>query len=231
MAVGRFMMLLAGAVAFPLPLGSADSIEAAHGELSALSRLTMAPVRATPLEGTLDDIGARARAIQEEANELEVLLSPEVTTIRRVLADQGATPELAALIAGSLVQEGRKMGIAPHLLLAVMLVENPWIDPAIRSHMGAIGLMQVMPFHAGEWGCPAGDLTIPEVNICYGARILANALGRSKGDLDRALLAYNGCVLGTNTPKCHEYPSWVRRARASVERFREMPVEQPVPRA
>lgn len=123
------------------------------------------------------------------------------------------------------------MGISPRLLMAVMLVENPWIDPEARSHMGAIGLMQVMPFHAGEWGCPEGDLTVPEVNICYGARILAHALGRFAGDLDRALLAYNGCVLGTNTPKCHEYPQWVRQQRATVERLREEPMEKPVPRA
>jgi len=231
MAVGRFVVVLVGAVALPLPLGSADGLAGAHAEDSILEQLAAGAARPTPLDDSLDEIGARARAIQEEANEIEVLLSPEVTTIRRVLARQGATPELAALVAGSLVREGRRIGIAPSFLLAVMLVENPWIDPEARSHMGAIGLMQVMPFHAGAWGCPEGDLTIPEVNICYGAEILAHALARSGGDLDRALLRYNGCVLGTNTPKCHEYPSWVRRARASVERLRVDPAESPVPSA
>jgi len=227
MAVGRFMLVLVGAVTLPLPLGSAEDLVDAHAleELRGTSVLT-------PLGGALDDIGARTRSIQADATELEVLLSPDVTMIRRVLARQGASPELAALVAGSLVQEGRKMGIAPSLLLAVMLVENPWIKPDTTSHMGAIGLMQVMPFHAGGWeGCPDADLTIPEVNICYGAKILAHALGRSGGDLDRALLRYNGCVLGTNTPKCHEYPSWVRRARVTVEGFREAPLEESVPAA
>jgi len=226
MVVGRFMLVMVGAVALPLPLGSAEGIVDPHG-----TGELRAGVVATPLEGILDDIGARTRAVQSEANELEVLLSPEVTTIRGVLTRQGATPELAALVAGSLVQEGRKMGIAPSLLLAVMLVENPWIKPDTTSHMGAIGLMQVMPFHAGAWGCPSGDLTIPEVNICYGAKILAHALGRSGGDLDRALLRYNGCVVGENTPRCHEYPSWVRRARAGVESFRDTEAEEAVPAA
>jgi soluble lytic murein transglycosylase-like protein len=230
MAIGRILVVLVGTVTIPLPLGSADGVPDAHAEHSA-RRSTGAYVERTSLEGSLDEIAARARALQEEANELEVLLSPEVTTIRRVLAQQGASPELAALVAGSLVQEGRRIGIAPSFLLAVMLVENPWIDPEARSHMGAVGLMQVMPFHAGGWGCPEGDLTIPEVNICHGAKILAHALGRSGGDFDRALLRYNGCVLGTNTPKCHEYPSWVRRARASVERFREELADPTVPSA
>jgi hypothetical protein len=228
MSIGRFMLVLVSAVAVPIPVGSIGSVADALG---GAGQLHPSPT-ATPLDEALDDIGARARSIQAEADDLEVLLSPDVTTIRRVLTRQGASPELAALVAGSLVHEGRKMGIAPSLLLAVMLVENPWIDPDTTSHMGAIGLMQVMPFHAGGWeGCPDGDLTIPEVNICYGAKILAHALGRTGGDLDRALLRYNGCVLGTNTPKCHEYPSWVRRARVTVERFREAPAEDRVPAA
>jgi soluble lytic murein transglycosylase-like protein len=224
MSVGRFVVVVASLVSLPMPLGSAETAHEGHSE--PLAAPMGSAGRPTPLGRRLDEITARARAIQTEANELEVLLSPQVTTIRRVLTRQGASPELAALIAGSLVREGGRTGLAPHLLLAVMLVENPWINPDTTSHVGAIGLMQVMPFHAGSWGCPEGDLTIPEVNICYGAEILAHALGRSGGDLDRALLRYNGCVVGANTHDCHDYPSWVRRARASVERVREMPVEE-----
>lgn len=229
MSIGRFVIVLAVVVARPMPLGSAESGAERPLRFTPWVTRTLGP---TPLDARLDEIGARVRAIQAHADELELMLSPEVTTIRRVLTRQGASPELAALVAGSLVQEGRKAGIAPHLLLSVMLVENPWIKPDTTSHMGAIGLMQVMPFHAGGWGCPNGDLTIPEINICYGARILAHALGRSGGDLDLALLRYNGCVLGTNTSDCEQYPAWVRRARASVERVREMPpVEGSVPTA
>ena len=112
-------------------------------------------------------------------------------------------------IAIALIREGRATGIDPRLLAAVMLVENPWLDLQIRSSAGAVGLMQVMPFHAGGWGCPGSDLTDLEVNICHGARILADALKRTGGDLSAALLRYNGCVLGTNTPDCHQYPDWV----------------------
>jgi hypothetical protein len=208
-------------VLLPAALGSADGSTGAHGPTGTLHGGSAA----TPLGETLDGIGARLRSIQEDANELELLMSPEVATIRRVLAQQGAEPVLAALIAGSLVHEGRKTGIAPRLLLAVMLVENPWIDPDTTSHMGAIGLMQVMPFHAGAWACPEGDLTMPAINICHGAQVLAHALKRTHGDLDRALLRYNGCVVGANTHDCHLYPSWVRTARAGVEHMSDSRAE------
>src|SRR5690606_35308887 len=62
---------------------------------------------------------------------------------------------------------------------------------------------------AGAWGCIGHDLTDLETNICHGTKILAHAIKRSRSDLSRALLAYHGCVHGTNTPDCHRYPSWV----------------------
>jgi hypothetical protein len=124
-------------------------------------------------------------------------------------------------IAVALIREGRATGIDPRLLLAVMLVENPWLDLQIRSSAGAVGLMQVMPFHAGNWGCPGADLTDLDDNICHGARILDDALKRSRGDLSAALLRYNGCVRGTHTPDCHQYPEWVY-SRAGLEWMEEI---------
>ena len=46
-------------------------------------------------------------------------------------------------------------------------------------------------------------------NICHGARIFARYLEQHRGNVDHALLAYNGCVRGTNTPDCHLYPGRV----------------------
>jgi soluble lytic murein transglycosylase-like protein len=70
--------------------------------------------------------------------------------------------------------------------------------------------MQVMPFHAGKWGCATNDLFDIEANICHGARILADNLRHSR-NLPTALLKYNGCVRGTNTPDCHRYARIVYR--------------------
>ena len=107
-------------------------------------------------------------------------------------------------IARALVREGEKHRISPSLLVGVLLTENPWLDPRAKSKVGARGLMQVMPFHSGRWGCGSPDLFDIESNICHGVKILAQNL-RDSRSLHTALLAYNGCVRGRNTPNCHRY--------------------------
>ena len=129
----------------------------------------------------------------------------------------------------SLVSEGERSGLEPRLLLAVLLVENPWLDPGAVSPVGALGLMQVMPLHRGQWRACAPRLEEIESNICHGARIFAHYLKTESGNIDRALLRYNGCVKGTNTPNCHFYPQHVyaRAGRASLLAWRKSDATAP----
>jgi hypothetical protein len=173
--------------------------------------------RCDHLDGPLDDAERRALAIEAEARELERFYLTDVGPLVRHLVGPQGDEAHARRIAIALVREGTRADVDPRLLLAVVRIENPWLRPDARSPQGAVGLMQVMPFHAGGWGCGSVDLTDLEANICHGARILADALRRSDGDLDRALLRYNGCVRGSNTPDCHLYPSRVL-ALAAVPR-------------
>ena len=120
--------------------------------------------------------------------------------------------------ASALVREGRRRNIGTQLLVGILLTENPWLNPRARSSVGARGLMQVMPFHAGKWGCGSRDLFDIESNICHGVAVLEDNLTRSP-NLRKALLGYNGCVRGTNTPDCWRYPSHVyRRGGMGYER-------------
>ncbi len=112
---------------------------------------------------------------------------------------------LARRIAQAIVVEGGKKKIDPALLVGVVLTEDAKLDPKAKSFVGARGLMQVMPFHAGKWkGCPNADLFAIDSNICHGVSILADLIKRSPS-VSTALQRYNGCVRGTNTPNCHTY--------------------------
>jgi hypothetical protein len=111
----------------------------------------------------------------------------------------------ANTIAQALVTEGRKKNLDPALLIGVLLTENAKLDPGASSNVSARGLMQVMPFHKGKWkDCPSNDLVDIGSNICYGTSILAQYIKKTP-NIQKALLRYNGCVRGTNTPHCYTY--------------------------
>lgn len=138
-------------------------------------------------------------------------LAREADGIAAVLRKYTSDGAAANRIAGAIVDEGSRRKIDPALLVGVLLTEDATLDTTARSTVGARGLMQVMPTHAGKWGCGSKNLFAIESNICHGASILADNI-RSSSNVRTALLKYNGCVRGSNTPNCHTYPDKVLRA-------------------
>lgn len=147
----------------------------------------------------------------------------EVQRVKLVLLRHTKDTARAQQIATAMVLEGRKKNISPSLLIGVLLTEAADLNPRSRSFVGARGLMQIMPFHAGEWKKECGDgtdLYDITTNICHGVAILASYMKRSP-NIEKALLRYNGCVRGTNTPHCHTYSGKVLRyaERAASQMF------------
>ena len=162
----------------------------------------------------------RAAELKHAFRRVDVVAADQVEPLARVIREYRNDDRLARRIATALVREGRRAGVQPDILMAVMLVEDPWIDPGVRSPVGAQGLMQIMPGHRGQWkACPV-SLEDIESNICYGAQIFKSYLQEEHGQVESALLRYNGCVRGTNTPNCREYPMAVfaRAGRATLMR-------------
>ena len=122
-------------------------------------------------------------------------------------------------IARVAVRESYHRRIPPALVFGVMLTENDRFKRNARSSVGALGLMQIMPrMWTPNLGPILGrNLKDDETNLRYGVYILRYFAKRTSDTLDAkgvirvALLGYNGCVRGTNTPKCQTYPEKVRR--------------------
>jgi hypothetical protein len=128
------------------------------------------------------------------------------------------------------VREAYKRRLPPALVLGVMLTENDELKSSARSSVGAVGLMQV---HGSAWRRALGrmfgtNLHNDTTNLRYGIYILGymarRASSQSAADSASAdtviapdsswrdaLLHYNGCVRGTNTPNCRSYPVAVQR--------------------
>lgn len=117
----------------------------------------------------------------------------------------GLKPEREKLSVYELAErEALRNNLNPALVKAQAKVESNWNINA-ESRVGAVGVMQVMPFNFKRCGLESkGQLLDPETNIICGTKIIAEELKASKGDVEIALQRYNG------GPKC------VRRCKESV---------------
>ena len=79
-------------------------------------------------------------------------------------------------------------GIDNELIRAVIQVESGW-NPNARSKVGAMGLMQLKPGTARELGVK--NAYDPAQNIAGGSKYLARLVKKYKGDVSKALMAYN----------------------------------------
>jgi hypothetical protein len=129
-------------------------------------------------------------------------------------------PDRARSLADVAVREAYTRKIPPALVLGVMMTENDEFKSTARSNVGAVGLMQIMPkIWTSTLGRKFGtNLRADSTNLKYGIWILgwlAEKTSKIVVDADdawrHALLRYNGCVSGSNTPSCHKYPDVVRR--------------------
>lgn len=141
-----------------------------------------------------------------------------VMPVEQVLRRRGVSDVTARRVAWPLVRHARQKGLDPATVVSVLLVESDGNPHATNAGSGARGLMQVMPFWAGHWNDCGRNLYSIDDNLCTGTNVLAMYMNRSGGDQQRALLGYNGCVHGTNTPDCHKYPARVEHLRDQIER-------------
>jgi soluble lytic murein transglycosylase-like protein len=157
--------------------------------------------------------GTHADSLRAEA----LLPASEIRRpLERFLGRYNTDRVLVRRISRAVLRESRRQQVPPSLIAAVLVTENTTLRPEARSSVGAQGLMQVMPMHAGAELCRSSDLVDVDSNICHGTLILARNLKRTSSST-AALLRYNGCVRGTNTPDCQRYPSRVL-ARAGIVR-------------
>ena len=124
-------------------------------------------------------------------------------------------------IAEFAVREAYVRGISPAIIFGVMLTENSRFISNAKSNVGAVGLMQVYPkvWLTKEMTKLFGkDLATRfderEVRRVHPEPVLQpeDEVGAARTrDWQTALLRYNGCVKGTNTPRCHTYPNKVQK--------------------
>jgi soluble lytic murein transglycosylase-like protein len=87
-----------------------------------------------------------------------------------------------------ILRAGEQYGVDPRLVHAVIWQESKYKNEAV-SHVGAQGLMQLMPATAKRFGCE--DPNDAESNVNAGVKYLRVLLKRFDGDVTLALAGYN----------------------------------------
>ena len=206
------LALLLGPTSAPVP-GLAVSMTDISGDSTTSAPAADGPASASPVVPASPAWGTHADSLQAEA----LLPASEIRRpLERFLGRYNSDRVLVRRISRAVLRESRRQQVPPSLIAAVLVTENTTLRPEARSSVGAQGLMQVMPMHAGAELCQSSDLVDVDSNICHGTLILARNLKRTSSST-AALLRYNGCVHGTNTPDCQRYPSRVL-ARAGIVR-------------
>ncbi len=118
-----------------------------------------------------------------------------------------------------------KSGVRPELLLAISKQESRF-SPGVKSIVGAIGLMQLMPETASDLSdAPVtnNSLADPSINILLGSRYLVSLLKRWNSNPWLAIASYNAgptVVSDWNSPELELEPElWVERIPYPETRF------------
>jgi len=119
-------------------------------------------------------------------------------------------------IEGIIDRVAQKVKLAPELIRAVVAVESSY-NPAAVSHVGAQGLMQLMPATAADLGVK--DSFDPAENIDGGSRYLSRLLEKYDGDLDHALAAYNWGQGNVDRHGLEKMPTETRNYLAKVKQL------------
>ena len=101
-----------------------------------------------------------------------------------------------------ITEVARQYGVERQLVAAVVAAESNYNAHAV-SPVGAVGLMQVMPATAADYGVGShAELFDPKTNLKTGTRHLKRLLSKYQNDYGRVIMAYNageGVVDRTNS--------------------------------
>lgn len=156
---------------------------------SALRKAPLAAEAQLPRPAAAVPASAPAEAPPQQAAALE----PDIEAVagavaRRYRISQDASRDLV----GTAYGEGRRIGLDPLLIVAVMAVESRF-NPIAQSDGGALGLMQVIPrYHTTQFDPGGGGSVLdPRTNIQLGARVLKDYIRRAGTEV-AGLQLYNG---------------------------------------
>ena len=146
---------------------------------------------------------------------------PEIDALAASLAKRyRVSSDATRSLIATAYREGRRIGLDPLLIIAVIAVESRF-NPIAESDMGAQGLMQVIPrFHKEHLDGAASESVLdPHANIRLGALVLKDYI-KSGGTEVAGLQRYNGSTSDGSNAYAAKVLGEKQRLQEAVQRLR-----------
>lgn len=194
-------------------------ISSAHTLAQWLSRLAFVGLLVTQAAAASlphpidDDLRQKLKQTIADADSFEDRFDAEVWLIQKsgVLARFVEDPTYRLKILKEVHKAAKRADLPPEFVLAVIQIESHFDRYAV-SRVGALGLMQVMPFWKHEIGRDSDNLIDLTTNLQYGCTILKHYLDKEDGHWANALARYNGSY-GRYTYSGKVIKAWSKRWR------------------
>jgi soluble lytic murein transglycosylase-like protein len=169
---------------------------------------------AGPVPALLPETDLTAEALPAPAPSLSLPIQADAlvsSLARKYRISEAATRDMvhAAYV------EASRNGLDPLLIIAVIAVESRF-NPIAQSDGGALGLMQVMPFHGDKFAA-AGAMLDPRVNIQIGAAVLRDSIRRGGTEI-AGLQLYNGALDDETSAYAHKVLAEKQRLKSVMRR-------------
>jgi soluble lytic murein transglycosylase len=186
MVAGAAVAMLTGAAVPNFPVQLPDGAVAQSPEVAELR------AKLAEQEAELKEAHARLQDYQDELHYQEAVRLGVVEAVKASKLPDRQQRRVAVAI----VREAQRNNVDPMLVIALIRCESSFNNYAV-SHVGAMGLMQVMP-DTGEYLADKAGISLrrstnlfdSETNIELGTAYLANLIERF-GSVEHALVAYN----------------------------------------
>jgi soluble lytic murein transglycosylase-like protein len=146
----------------------------------------------------------------------------EIDTLATLVAKRyRISSEATRGLVAAAYREGRRVGLDPLLIIAVIAVESRF-NPIAESDAGAQGLMQVIPaYHKDQLEAAGVDSVLdPHDNIRLGAQILKEYIQRGGTEV-AGLQLYNGAAGDATNAYAVKVRGEKQRLQQAIQRLRE----------
>jgi soluble lytic murein transglycosylase-like protein len=182
--------------------------------IAAPANAAATPDRAAEASG-MDAIAPVAATVAPRAR-------PEIDALAGVIAKRyRIAPEATRGLVETAYGEGKRIGLDPLLIVAVIAVESRF-NPIAASDMGAQGLMQVIPgYHKERIAAAAVESVLdPHDNIRLGALVLKEAIRRGGSEI-AGLQLYNGSADDASATYAAKVLAERQKLLQAVQRLRD----------